>query len=58
MSENIPEKLNEKFPILSQNGMEVHILVKEYNNLPLTDSRKRGMYEKIKDRISYEQIFE
>jgi hypothetical protein len=58
MPEELPDKINEKFPIMSQNGVEVLDLVKQYNALPVGDSQRRAIYKKIKEKVDYEAYWD
>lgn len=50
----LPERINENFPIMSQNGFEVLDLVRQYNNLSVGDSGRIPIYKKIKEKVDYE----
>ena len=58
MIETLPEKINERFPIMSQNGFEILDLVYRYNSLPQNSSERVAVFEKIQNLIEYEKYFE
>jgi len=55
MSDKLPDKINEKLFIVSQAGMEVLKLIREYNTLSAGNPKRKEIYKKIEELVEYEQ---